>query len=393
MRSRTHAIALMNAYALLLAAGYPAFGQAPAATEQAAVPRVTVEFAGLEIQDAMDQLAEQTGIDFVVTPGVEGKLTAKFIDEPIDKILRIVGFTLGIQIRLVEGVFILSKPGATPADTPALVPGAEVGPTTEDSKPPAAGAGALLPGPVPNAPLPKAGDQPSLVGGPQDESATPKRKGPVTEQIPVENRQASEVAKALGGGYIDAQGRGHAPGTNYPRGTPTAGNAYQDIYRNLPPGARVSRNGTIMMPNGTTILPSGLVILPNGTVVQPGTVPYITVPYGTTPGQLQQQWNQQYYQPQGYVQGNAGGLNFGLGQNGQGYVQPPSINLGGNATLTLPGVQIGGQNNNQVTQPNQIQPGPTMYPGLGSPNVHYGERPSNWFYGLPPDWHFTPPAG
>ncbi len=389
MRSRIQTICL--ACALLLGAGRSGLAQAPAAPEQAEIPKVSIEFAGVGIHDAMELLAAKTGIDFIVTPGVEGKLTAKFIDERLDKILRIVGLTLGLEVRLIEGIFVLSKPGVTPA----ALPGAEVGPATE-AVAPVTGAGALLPGTVPTAPLSEAGEAPSLVGGPAGAGTAPPQRRTVTQQIPVESRQASEIAKALGGGYIDAQGRGHAPGTGGGGGgLPTAGVANADPYRNLPPGARVSRNGTIMMPNGTTILRSGLVILPNGTVIQPGTVPYITVPYGTTAGQLQQQWSQPYnnpyYQPQGTIQGNAGGFGFGLAQNGQAYVQPPSINLGGNATLTLPGVQIGGQNNT-VVQPNQIQAGPTLYPGTGSPNVHYGAKPSNWFYGLPPDWHFTPPV-
>lgn len=386
MRSRCHTMLL--ACALLAGAGRVALGQTEAVAEHGEVPRISIEFAGTDIRDAMDLLAEKTGIDFIVTPGVQGKLTAKFIDERLDKILRLVGLTLGLEVRLVEGIFVLSKPGA---EAPAALPGAETDAAPQPAPAAAAtGAGALLPGTVPNTPLVEAGTQPSLVEGP-GEAATSKKPRTVTEQIPVENRQASEVAKALGGGWIDSRGRGHAPGTH--AGTPTAGvPANGDPYRNLPPGARVTRNGTIMMPNGTTILRSGLVILPNGTVIQPGYSPYLTVPYGTTPGQLQQQWNQQYYQPQGTIQGNVGGVGFGLGQNGAGYIQPPSINLGGNATLTLPGVQIGGQNN-VVTQPNQIRPGPTLYPGTGSPNVHYGQKPSNWFYGLPPDWHFVPPAG
>lgn len=390
MRSRVHTMLLVCA--LLSGAGRAALAQAEAAAEHGEVPKVSVEFSATDIQDAMDMLAEQTGIDFVVTPGVEGKLTAKFIDERLDKILRIVAMTLGLEVRLVEGIFVLSKPGATTAPLPGAEPAGEAAPTR-----PLAGASALLPGTVPNAPLAEAGETPSLVGGPGEEGAATSSKRPrtVTEQIPVQNRAASDIAKALGGGYIDANGRGHAPGTGMGSraGLPTAGTVNSnDPYRNLPPGARVSRNGTIMMPNGTTILRSGLIILPNGTVIQPGNqTPYLTVPYGTTPGQVYQYLNP-YYQPQGTIQGNIGGLGFGLNQNGQAYLQPPAINLGGNATLTLPGVTLGG-NNNVVTQPNQIQPGPTMYPGLGSPNVHYGERPSNWFYGLPPDWHFVPPAG
>lgn len=336
-------------------------------TREADVPRVSIEFTKVEIREAMRQLGEKTHIDFIITPGVQGNITAKFIDERLDKVLKVIALAMGCEVRLVEGVFVLRKPGE--AKTGTEVPGAAAPAATE----PAAGAGALLPGTAPTTPLPEAGGNKPLVGTPGE---TPPAAAPATgasgaggtkrENITLKYRTAGEVAAMLGGGYVDYQGRYHPPGQATAIGpTAPATSATVDPYRNLPPGARVSRNGTIMLPNGTTILPSGVIIAPNGTVYQRQQQPTVfTVPYGTTPQSLQNQWNQYLQQQQGYNPNSA-------------VVGPTQIKIGP-ATVTLPGVQIGA--NGQTQQVPAIAP--------TAPNAAKG---SGWHYGLPPNWHYVPP--
>ncbi|NUQ01817.1 MAG: hypothetical protein HUU35_18380, partial [Armatimonadetes bacterium] len=85
----------------LLTAG-SLLAQAPPGAE---VPRVTIDFDQVEVREAMAQLAEQTGAEFLVTPEVRGTFSARFRDEPLDKVLRLLALTLGAEVRLVEGVF------------------------------------------------------------------------------------------------------------------------------------------------------------------------------------------------------------------------------------------------------------------------------------------------
>ncbi len=363
---------------------------APAeAVREAEVPKVSIEFTKVEVREAMRQLGEQTKIDFIVTPGVQGTLTAKFVNERLDRVLRVIGVALGCEVQLVEGVFVLRRPGETKAaDT--KVPGAATAAAT-----PAAGAGALLPGTTPTTPLPDAGPTAPaapLVGAagetPPVAAAPGKPTGTKRETIPLKYRSAEELARMLGAGYVDFQGRVHQPG-EVPIMAPGAGTVTTtDPYRNLPPGARVSRNGTIMLPNGTTILPSGVIIAPNGTVYSPQQRPQaITVPYGTTPQSLQNQWSP--YLPQNNRYGTINGTTIGTNQAGT-VIGPTTVRIGP-ATVMLPGVQIGNGGTQQI--PVTGYQVPQVYYGTTPPNVTYGKKPGNWTYGLPPDWHFVPPTG
>lgn len=341
--------------------------------QEAEVPRVTVELDQVDIHEVVKLLAEQTGKDFVVTPEVTGAVTARFDNERLDKVMRLLALTLGAELRVVEDVYILRQPAAEAQ--------------------PGGGAGSLLPGAAPTAPLPTAGDSPSLVGGPAPE--LPEKPKIVQETIPLNHADPKEVARALGGGWIDANGQMHQPGepTWTPSPQPRYNPAQGDPYQNLPPGARVTREGIILLPNGTTIMPNGTVITKDGTVYQPQQYPTsYRVPYGTTPGMWQQQQGYVPYQREGYLGGNVGGVGFGLGQNSGLTVQPPKIKVGG-ATITVPGFQLGGQDQPTYYQPVPGYPAGTFYPGYTSPNVHLGQRPGDWYYGTPPDWQITAPAG
>ncbi len=372
-----------------LALGAVLCGHAPARAEdqpaagQGDIPRVSIQFDKTEIREAMAQLGKQTGIDFIVADGVRGTFSAKFIDEPLDKILRLVALTLGAEVKLVQGIFILKPPGGAAAALTVAPEQAKAAEVPVDK--PAEGAGALLPGTVPRTEQKGAENAAPLVGAKGEAPA----KGTVREEIPLKYRKPSEVAAALGGGTIDNDYRYHPAG----EAAAQAPRAAADPYRNLPPGARVTRNGTILLPNGVTVLPSGIVIAPDGSVYQPSMQqPYIQVPYGLTPGQLQSQLYPYQTQPQqGTLSGTIKGVPFAVGQNGVA-VAPPKINAGG-VTVTLPPVTIGGNQANQVPPGTVVVPkAPTIYYGTNAPNVHFNTRPNNWYYGLPPGWSYVPPT-
>ena len=351
---------------------------APAA--KAEIPRISVEFSKTDVKDAMKKLGELTGIDFLVSPGVSGAVTARFINEPLDKVLRLIAMTLRCEVKLVEGVFVL-KPLEAKAATPAA----------------AEGAGALLPGTAPTTALPEvaagakspAADKPDSLVGPPVTGGTPTSTAKSTRTtIPVTNQPVSTISRALGVGYVDSQGQYHAP-TDAPAGGADAGlgntgGGGNDPYANLPPGARVTRNGTIMMPNGNTVLPSGLIILPNGTIIRPPAPTSLSVPYGTGVNQLPQPT----VTYPGTLSGNIAGIPFGTNSNGGLSIGGTSTKIGP-VTIITPGVQVGSGQTPQ--QPTVVLPTPTIRPGL-PPTWHYGQPPVNWKYGLPPDWHFVPPG-
>ncbi|MCC7493028.1 MAG: hypothetical protein IT204_11790 [Fimbriimonadaceae bacterium] len=349
-------------WGLILLAGLPALAQqpaAPAAPAAAAVPRVSVEWVDVPVREALRQLTARTGIDFVVATGVDGGLTARFQDEAIDKILRLIARTLGCEVRLIEDVFILRPlPAVEPAATgaAALLPGAAPG------------------GALPATPAPTPGDAP-LVGGPGEVAGgTTQPAAKRREVIGLNYRTPAEMAALLGGAYIGPDGTLQQPGQG--AGGAAAGGDRGDPYRNLPPDARVTKSGTIIMPNGTIVTPGGTIVAPNGTIVQPRRPAYLRVPYGTNPEDLFR--DRQREETSGTLSGNLGGVPFSTDGNGLS-VGGLGLNLGGNGTLTLPGIRIGGQRDSS-----------------GYPNTRFNgdttttTSSSVYRWGLPANWHFDP---
>ena len=347
----------------------------------AAPPTVSIRFDKTEIRDALAQLSKVAGANFVVSKDVRGTVTASFENQSLDQVITSLAQLLGLEVELVENVFVVRNPRAADAAQPAeaMLPGAQL-PVRE-------GAGALLPGEAPKSILTDPGQAPGgVVGGPNEVAPTPARTGTTRVTIPVENLPASTVAAMLGAGSLDNQGRYVPPPVLGGQRTRPAGT--NDPYANLPPGSRVSRNGTILLPNGATILPSGVTIAPDGTVIQPRVNPHLTVPWGTT---LPTQGTTYTNPNQQVLGGQIGGVPFGVTHGGGVTIRPPTINAGP-VSVTLPGVTVGNQPHQQLqTVPQQQLP--KVYAGNTAPTVHIGERPVNWYYGLPPGWHYTPPQG
>ncbi|MBI2302495.1 MAG: hypothetical protein HYU66_26615 [Armatimonadetes bacterium] len=346
----------------------------PGAAPADAVPKVSIKFERTDIRDALKQMTEKTGIDFVVADGVRGSITAEFENKPLDEVLKSIATMVNAEVTLVEGVFIFR---------PAK-------PTADQTLPPREGAGALLPGTAPKSVLDAKGDAASLLP-PVTAGAEGGAKGkPVRTTIPVENLSPAAIARILGVGWIDGQGRYHSPDEGQGAPTQPAAGA-NNPYANLPPRSRVTQNGTILLPNGTTILPSGVVIGPDGSIYMPRGPSYYSVPWGTN----LRQGPVVYQDPnQPVLGGTISGVPFQLTQGGQLSLLPPTIG-GAAGQLILPPVTLGpgGIQQGLPRPPVIIQQGPTILPPNGAPNVHFGQRPTDWFYGLPPDWHFTPPPG
>lgn len=381
--------------AVLALALPPARAQQPEAAPAADMPKVTLELDRTEIREALRLIGEQTGLDFVVADSVKGTMTARFVDQPLDRVLRLIAVTLDVAVDQVDGVYLLKpvRRAATEAETAAAAAAAAALPQPV-AAPPAEGAGALLPGQTPQTPLSEAGTPASPLAGAPGEAlpaGTPTGAAGapgdarMRGEIPLNGLTPQQAANLFGGGYVDAAGRYHpyqqpVPGQGA-NGFGQRGNTL-DPYRNLPPEARVTRNGAILMPNGSTILPSGVIVAPDGTVIQPGYRPYYQVPWGTNPDTLQNGYYPYGYYPNGYpyqnqggtLQGNIGGFQFGLGQNG-GVVVPPTLQLGPNAQLMLPGVGFNG-NGIQVGPQGQTGGYPYYYPNQGYLS---GTAPQSWY--------------
>ncbi|MBI5834519.1 MAG: hypothetical protein HZB16_19650 [Armatimonadetes bacterium] len=370
----------------------PAAATTPAATIE--IPKVTVKFDKTEIADVAMQLHEQTGFDFVVGRGVQGQVTASFTDQPLDKLLNTLGIVLGLTVERHDKMFVIKTKQA---------PEAMAGPLT--------GAGALLPGEAPVTPLKEAGADLGQLGTTTAPAAgtTPASRR-VAEQIPLNAMKPQVAAGLFGAPWIDANGNAHTPQEamynqwlaqqwqnqqnqqNNSRLWADPGWSNQAWPNgNLPEGSVVGQNGTILLPNGTIIgrngqvtFPNGTVRLPNGQTVLPnGTV----IPFGANTNQRP------------LAQGNVGGVPFSVGPNGNLNVAPGGLNLGGLGTLYLPGMNIGGNGNQNVLPqvgPTSISPNGKIdgwINGLG-PSVHYGKPPVSMNSGLvAPGWKFAPPRG
>lgn len=344
-------------------------------------PSITKTFDQVDVRDVIRQLHQETGVDFVIAAGVEGLITGRFIDQPLDQVLTVIGATLGVEVLCIEQVWVL-RPKQDEAE-----PAAE--------RPPARGAAALLPDFVPTGATEDLGGAgltpPATPGAPGTLEGGPELPPVGQGQIEIDPRNWRYIALLLG---LDP---GQPPPdwlVNRASGQPTGG----DPYRNLPPRARVTPNGSILMPNGTVILPSGAVILPDGTVVQQSGGPLrYNVPFG---------WRPPEYRPQqgGGLGISLNGWNLGLGEGGGVLVPPPVGINGGAGTVHLPpvwfgpgGVRVGqlGGGIQYYWDPNRGQwVAPTFYLDELPPNVHMrGGQGTGRQGNLPPGWTYTLPPG
>lgn len=361
----------------------------PPAVDTKPVPRVNLTFDKTDIADVIMLLKAQTGANFVVGEGVSGSVTATFTDKPLDAVWRLLGLTLGLKAEKRGSLYLLKKEEpAAPADA--------TGPQ------PAAGAAALLPGVTPVTPLQEPGGAPAALVGQGDGKGT---KETIQKELTTKNPRLA--ATIFGGKWVDKNGITHtadelqamAAAGNFGAGAAAAGGAGRgqqqggDPWANLPPDAKVTANGTILMPDGRTILPNGIVIMPNGTTVMPQQqTPNIQVPWGWNPNQVQQQ---QFPQQQGVLGGTLAGIPFGVAADGTTVINPGNTRLGGTG-LQLGPIVIGGNNGNvnmgagntqmQLNQPQQLPNGQWLLPNgqvVGQANA--GTAPVGGFTILGPD--------
>lgn len=341
------------------------------------MPRVSLRLDEMDLREAIQRVSLDAQLDVIVAQGVAGKVSGEFRNQPADVVLQTLAEAVGAELIRIESIFVIRPkrdPNAAPTNAERLTPG--------DPNPgelPVTGAGSLLPGELMRDPQPGQGQ--NLVG-------EPPAQGPASErrEIPVDHMSAAQLARLLGGVGIGADGQPLSPLSpasptagpgwpNYGGYPPGYGPGYGgDPWAHLPPGSRVTRNGTILLPNGTTILRSGVIITPGGQVIVPQPDPrQYVVPWGWSPsggyGYGNTGWRPDATYPAGALSGSLFGFNFRTDGRGTS-IQPPAINFGG-GTLQLPGLFFynPNQNHGYGYGPGYGYP-PGYQPGAGGSGWH-----------------------
>lgn len=324
------------------------------------IPRVTASFRDAEFAEVITALYEKTGFGFIVGPGVAGKVSASFDNQPLDAMVKTLCDALGLTVERHERIFVIRDPRVQVApspDAPRPIAGDPTGAT-----PPAGDtttAGALLPGSAPTSELYEPGAEDFTGADEEPPAAEPLRPGGVRAQLPVSPANAQALSTMLGGGWVDGYGVYHSPQEmaymrslaqqqNYSRAPLWADSGY-DRNAQRP---RYNRGGAILDNQGNIIRNDGVILDRNGNIYMPG-------------GGGGYNYRPNYYP---YNQ-NQGGL----------YVQPGPINLGGLGTVYLPPFTIG-QNGDRYPYQNR----PIVGGQYGLPGGFPGNYPGDGGYYYPP---------